>query len=62
MSVIKVNQLSKINTTKYKEGTLFMTNQSIGIVHNGKVETLVKQSQVKKMIKDEVKKAVKASE
>lgn len=62
MSVIKVNQLSKINTTKYKEGTLFMTNQSIAIVHNGKVETLVKQSQVKKMIKDEVKKAVKASE
>ena len=62
MDIQKVNQLSKIDTTKYKEGTLFMTSQSIAILHNGKVEQLVKQSQVKKMIQDEVKKAVKVSE
>ena len=62
MDIQKVNQLSKVDTTKYKEGTVFLTSQSIAILHNGKVEPLVKQSQVKKLIQDEVKKAVKASE
>lgn len=62
MNPIKVTSLSKIDPTKYKEGTLFLTSQSIAILHNGKVETLVKQSDVRKLIRDEVKKAVKASE
>ena len=62
MDIQKVNQLSKIDTTKYKEGTLFMTSQSIALLHNGKVEPLVKQSQIKKLIQDEVKKVLKDGE
>ena len=61
MKPIKVERLNGIDPTKYSEGNLFLTDRSIAILHNGKVETLVKQSDVRKMVRDEVKK-VKASE
>ena len=59
MKTIKVNSLNKIDPTKYSEGDLFLTDRSIAIIQNGKVETLVKQSDVKKMVRDEVKKVLK---
>lgn len=59
MKPIKVNSLNKIDSTKYSEGDLFITNRSVGILQNGKVETLVKQSDVKKMVREEVKKVLK---
>lgn len=59
MKTIKVNSLNKIDPTKYSEGDLFLTDRSIAIIHNGKVETLVKQSDVKKMVREEVKKVLK---
>ena len=61
MKPIKVERLNAIDPTKYSEGTLFSTDRSIAILHNGKVETLVKQSDVRKMVREEVKK-VKANE
>ena len=61
MKPIKVERLNSIDPTKYREGDLFLTDRSIAILHNGKVETLVKQSDVRKMVREEVKK-VKASE
>lgn len=61
MKIIKVERLNLINPTKYSEGNIFLTDRSIAILHNGKVETLVKQSDVRKMVREEVKK-VKTSE
>ena len=48
-----------IDPTKYSEGDLFLTERSVAILHHGKVETLVKQSDVKKMVRDGIKKVLK---
>lgn len=56
MNGIKVSNLSKIDPTKYSEGSLFITDKSVAILHGGKVETLVKQSDVRKIVRDELKK------
>ena len=59
MAVYEVNRLDTIDTTHYSNGDLFLTKQSIAIMHNYKIEPLVKQSEVKKMIHEEVKKVLK---
>ena len=59
MNGIKVSNLSKIDPTKYSEGSLFITDKSVAILHGGKVEPLVKQSDVRKLVRDEVKKVNK---
>lgn len=59
MRTIKVNSLAKIDPTKYREGDVFLTDRSVAILQGGKVETLVKQSDIKKIIQNEIKKAVK---
>ena len=59
MATHKVTSLSKVDPTRYIEGDLFLTKRSIGILHNGKIETLVTQSEVKKEIKEIVKKELK---
>ena len=56
MRTIKVKSLSKVDPTKYVEGDLFLTDRSIAILQGGKVETLVKQSDIKKIVRDELKK------
>lgn len=56
MNGIKVSNLSKIDPTKYSEGSIFITDKSVAILHGGKVETLVKQSDVRKIVRDELKK------
>lgn len=56
MRTIKVNSLSKIDPTKYVEGDLFLTDRSVAILQGGKVETLVKQSDIKKIVQNELKK------
>lgn len=59
MRTIKVNSLAKINPSKYSEGDVFLTDRLVAILQGGKVETLVKQSDIKKLIKDELKKVTK---
>ena len=59
MKLIKVDRLNLIDPKKYSEGDLFVTDRSIAILHNGKVETLVKQSDVRKIVREEVKKVLK---
>ena len=59
MQGIKVNNLSKVDTRNYKEGTVFITDQSVGVLLNGTIETLVKQSELRKIIRQEVNKKVK---
>lgn len=62
MSIHKVESLNKVDQTRYIEGDFFLTKQSIGILHNGKIETLVKQSDVRKIVRDELKKVKKDGE
>ena len=59
MAVYEVNRLDTIDTYHYSNGDIFLTKQSIAIMHNYKIEPLVKQSDVKKMIRDEVKRVNK---
>jgi hypothetical protein len=57
----KVKNLSKVNTTLYKNGDTFYTDRSIGILHKGKVKTIgdtpdlsdyAKKDEVQAMIPD----------
>lgn len=57
--VYKVDNIQNVNTTHYKEGDVFLTKNTIALLHNGKIEALVKKSDVKKLIKDEVEKQMK---
>lgn len=36
----RVTNLSKVNKTLYKEGDIFITDRSIGILANNKIETV----------------------
>lgn len=51
MKVLKVNDLKKVDPTRYLEGDVFLTGRSIGILHNGKIEPMVKQSDLKEYVK-----------
>lgn len=57
--VYTVDNIQNVNTTHYKEGDLFLTKNTIALIQNGKMEALVKKSDVKKLIKDEVEKQMK---
>ena len=56
MNVYQVENMSKVNVSRYIEGDLFITKQRVGILHNGKIESLVKQSDVRKIVREELKK------
>ena len=59
MNVYKVKRLNDIDLTRYNEGDLFLTKQSIGIIHNNKMDQLVKKSEIKNLIQDEIKRVLK---
>src|SRR5699024_6125828 len=40
ITAYRVTNLSKVNTTLYKNGDIFYTDRSIGVLHNGKVKTI----------------------
>src|SRR5699024_2050749 len=40
ITAYKVKNLSKVNTTLYKEGDHFITDRGVGILVNGKVKTI----------------------
>ena len=62
---MKVDNLNKVKTDRYKEGELFYTDKEVGILINGKIKKLntttpnmsqyVKKSEVKDMIKQALK-------
>ena len=56
MNMYQVENMSKVNVSRYIEGDLFITKQRVGILHNGKIESLVKQSDVRKIVREELKK------
>lgn len=63
--VYDVQSLATVDTTNYKQGDIFITNRSIGILANGKIRTLetskpdlskyVKKEDVQKMIEKGLK-------
>ena len=62
MKLFHVKQLNKVDTTKYKEGSVFLTKQSIAMLHDGKMEQLVKKSDIKQLVRKELKKVKKENE
>lgn len=63
----EVENLQNIDTTKYKNGDIFITGRSGGILINGKIIPFnnsqgLKKSDVKKMIDEAIKKVVKNNE
>ena len=59
----EVKNLNKVNTKLYKNGDIFYTDRSIGILHKGKVKTVgsspdltdyVKKDEVQAMIDDAI--------
>lgn len=51
MKVLQVNNLEKVDPARYIEGDLFLTEEKIGILHKGKIEPMVKQSDLKEYVK-----------
>lgn len=51
MAIHKVKNLSKVDQTRYIEGDLFITEQSAALLLNGKIEPIVKQSDLKHYVK-----------
>ena len=66
---MKVDNLNKVKTDRYKEGQMFFTDKEVGILINGKIKKLnttvpnmsqyVKKSEVEKMIDDKLKEVKK---
>ena len=62
---MKVDNLQKIKTDRYKDGDMFYTDKEVGILINGKIKKLntttpnmsqyVKKTEVEKMIDDKLK-------
>ena len=62
---MKVDNLNKVKTDRYKEGDIFFTDKEVGILINGKIKKLstttpnmsqyVKKSELEKMIDDKLK-------
>ena len=62
---MKVDNLNKVKTDRYKEGDMFFTDKEVGILINGKIKKLnttapnmsqyVKKSEVKDMINQALK-------
>lgn len=59
MAVYRVTNLSKVNTTLYREGDLFLSDKGAGLLINGRVEPIMTRADVRKMIRDEIRKGVK---
>lgn len=51
MKVIPVTKLENVDPTRYIEGDVFISDKHIGVLHQGKIEPLVKQSDLKGYIK-----------
>lgn len=66
---MKVENLQKVKTDRYKEGQMFFTDKEVGILINGKIKKLnttvpnmsqyVKKSEVEKIIDDKLKEVKK---
>lgn len=51
MKVLTVNDIKKVDATRYIEGDIFLSKKEIGILHQGKIEPMIKQSDLKEYVK-----------
>lgn len=51
MKTIPVNDLKKVDPTRYIAGDVFISEKQIGILHNGSIEPLVMQKDLKGYVK-----------
>lgn len=63
----KVDNLSKVNVINYKEGDIFITNRTVGILVDGKIKHFntskgLSKSDVQKMIDESLKKVGEINE
>lgn len=45
VKVYRVKNLSNVNVTWYKNGDIFITERSVGVLHNGKIKTIGNEQQ-----------------
>ena len=48
ITAYKVNNLSKVDPRFYVEGDHFLTDQSVGILNNGKIKNILGNEQIEK--------------
>lgn len=51
MNVITVTDFKKVDTTRYKAGQVFTTGKQLGILHQGTIEPLILQKDLKEYVK-----------
>lgn len=51
MKVVPVTNFKQIDTTRYIEGDIFLAGKEIAVLQNGKIEPLVKKSDLKEYVK-----------
>jgi len=51
MAIHKVESLTKVDPTRYIEGDIFLTKKGAAMLLNGKLETIIKQSDLKNYVK-----------
>lgn len=59
MAIHQVENISKVDPTKYMDGDLFIGKRSSAILLNGKLETIMTRNEVKKLIQSEIRKVKK---
>lgn len=51
MKVIPVTDIKKVDPARYIEGDIFLSEKHIGVLHQGTIEPLVKESALKDYVK-----------
>ena len=51
MKAYTVTDLKNVNVTKYVEGDVFLSSKQIGVLHQGTIEPLIKQADLKEYVK-----------
>lgn len=51
MAIHKVENLSKVDPTRYIEGDIFLAKKTAAMLLNGKLEPIITQSDLKKYVK-----------
>lgn len=59
--IVPVLDFKKVDVTRYKEGTIFSSDNQLAVLQNGKMDKLIKQSDLKGYVKKtDIKKLIAA--
>lgn len=51
MKVVKVTNMQNVDVTQYKEGDIFISEKEKGILHQGKIDFIITQKDLKGYVK-----------